>query len=295
MHLLSPPPAPLLLETASGILSSEFKEERGRPLPRQKRRKRSSAEYTPPRRSKPPFPISLLFNVKAFYFFFIIIMIASVAAVGIGPTFGGGSSAPPPPDDAEASPSATPVGSIFPDGPEQTTEPGRAYTALLKTNKGDIELQLFADAPQAVNSFAFLASKDFFDGQIFFFIDKGFVAQAGDPTCRLDDETSCTGVGGPGYNLPFEKTAEKHQAWSVVAPALQEGQEVHGSQFRILYDADPRLDGKETVFGQVVSGQQILESLSNFVPCSVIQSQGCAVDPTGDATLVIEDVTVQAT
>jgi len=264
-------------------------------LPRrqQKRRKGLPAQYPGPRRARPPFPINLIFNVKAFYLFFIVVMIASLAAVGLGPGFGGGGrSGVPIAEEETPAPMETPTGvQTFPQGPTRAIDAAQPYKATLKTNKGNIEIQLFTDAPEAVNSFAFLAEKGFYDDTIFFYVDRNFVAQAGDPTCGVSGENACTGLGGPGYTLPVEKTREGHQQWAVVAPAITEGQEVHGSQFRILFKPDQRLDGKETVFGKVVAGQEHLESLGNFVPCSVVKTDGCTSDMS--SALVIEEVIVQ--
>jgi cyclophilin family peptidyl-prolyl cis-trans isomerase len=78
----------------------------------------------------------------------------------------------------------------------------------------------------------------------------------------------------------------------MVAPTLsQGGEDIHGSQFRILLQADPRLDGEETVFGKVVEGQEILEGLGELVPCSMVSSETCAPDLT--SALVIQDVIVE--
>jgi cyclophilin family peptidyl-prolyl cis-trans isomerase len=71
---------------------------------------------------------------------------------------------------------------------------------------------------------------------------------------------------------------------------------VHGSQFRILFEADPRLDGKETVFGTVVNdeGRQILAGLDSLAPCTVIQSVGCDASPDMASALIIEEIVIEA-
>jgi len=261
-------------------------------LPRQqRRRRRGPAQYQGPRKAKPPFPINLIFNVKAFYMVFIVVMIASLGAVGLGAGLGGSSrNQPPPIADELTTPEASRNPFVF-DAPAPTVDGTKPYQAVLQTNKGDIVIDLATDAPAAVNSFAFLAGKRFYNGMTFFYVDHNFVAQAGDPTCRAGSQTTCSGVGGPGYSLPVQGS-EGHDQWAVVAPTLAEGgQEVHGSQFRILYQPDPRLDGKETVFGKVVQGRDILESLQNFVPCSIVSSPSCQTD--ASSALVIKDVIVK--
>lgn len=263
-----------------------------------KRRKKRGRPAPPstPRRAKPPFPINLIFNVRAFYLFFIVVMIASLAAVGLAPGFGGGSRRAPAVEEETPLPGETPVVGESYKAPEPTIDASQPHRAIIQTSDGPIEIQLYTDAPQAVNSFAFLAKEGFYDGLYFFYVNKGFVAQAGDPTCAADlpEGTVCTGSGGPGYTLPVEETAEGHQQWAVVAPAIIEGQEVHGSQFRILFRPDPRLDGRETVFGKVVKGQEILEGLEDFIPCSVAQVEGCDPHPDWSSALKIEKVTVEA-
>ena len=224
-------------------------------------------------------------------------LIGGVAAVGLGGGFGGTTSRSGAPifDEEVLEEEATPSGlQTFPEGPAPTIDTSQPHRAIVRTNRGEIEIELFTDAPEAVNSFAFLAGTGFYNGTIFFFVDRGFVAQAGDPTCNANGENVCTGLGDPGYALPVDETAESHEQWAVVAPALAEGQQVHGSQFRILLEPDPRLDGKETVFGRVVAGQEILESLPDFfVPCSVREIDGCDPEPDMSSVLVIEEVIVQ--
>lgn len=221
-------------------------------------------------------------------------MIASLAATGLAPGLGStGSSQAPIVEDESPVAAETPTGLMSFDGPEKTIDASKPHKAIIETNKGNIEIDLYTDAPQAVNSFAFLAGAGFYNDSFFFYVDPEFVAQAGDPTCDAAGENTCSGAGGPGYSLPIEQTAEGHDQWAVVAPATGTGQEVHGSQFRILLAPDPRLDGKETVFGTVVKGQEILEGLGDFVPCSVAQTDTCDPSPDMSSALVIKDIVVQ--
>ena len=248
------------------------------------------------RRAKPPFPINLIWNVKAFYVVFIVVMIASLAAVGLAPGMGSTSrsSTAPVVDDSPV-PLETPTGVLTFEAPEKTIDASKPHKAILQTNKGTIEIALNTDAPKAVNSFAFLAGAGFYENLAFFYVDRGFVAQAGDPTCDATQEQTCTGGNGPGYKLPLEKTKEGHEKWAVVAPATATGEQVHGSQFRVLFEPDPRLDGKETVFGKVVNeeGRQILSDLQDLVPCSVVQADDCDPDPDMSSALIIESVIVE--
>lgn len=261
---------------------------------RQRRRRRGPAQYQGPRRAKPPFPINLLFNVKAFYLFFIVLMIASLGAAGLAGGLGssGPRNTPPIPSPGETSP--TPNASLSFAAAAPTIDGAKPHIAIIKTTKGDIKIELATDAPKAVNSFAFLAGKGFYDGTTFFYVDHNFVAQAGDPTCKVGGKTKCSGVGGPGYSLPVEPTTERHEQWAVVAPTLAEGEQaVHGSQFRVLYQADSRLDGRETVFGKIGDrkSQEILTSLNNLAPCTIVSTATCDRDLS--SALMIEEVIVQ--
>lgn len=221
-------------------------------------------------------------------------MIASLAAVGIAPSLGSSGNRTPPPIDDPAALEPTPAAGLSFEAPAPTIDGTKPHVAILKTTKGDIRIELSTDAPAAANSFAFLAGKGFYEGTEFFYVDHDFVAQAGDPTCKAGSDTTCSGVGGPGYSLPLEATGAEHAQWAVVAPTVGEGEQaVHGSQFRILYQPDPRLDGTETVFGTIADeeSRQVLASLSELAPCSVVNSDTCDNDLSSAA--VIEEVIVQ--
>jgi len=152
-----------------------------------------------------------------------------------------------------------------------------------------------------VNSFLFLARQGFYDGLTFFFVRQSTppvpgIAQAGDPTCDAAGQRPCTGTGGPGYTLPVEANGRSHQQGMVVLPATIEGEEVHGSQFRIHLGDDPRLDGKETVFGRVVSGLAILEKLGDIIPCFGQEpSKTNPCQPNPPPGLAIQDVVIEET
>ena len=102
-------------------------------------------------------------------------------------------------------------------------DPAKQYIATLKTEKGDIVIQLFADkAPLAVNSFVFLAREGWFNGVTFHRVLPGFVAQAGDP--------SATGMGGPGYFFRNETNDLLYDKPGMVGMA-NSGADSNGSQF----------------------------------------------------------------
>jgi cyclophilin family peptidyl-prolyl cis-trans isomerase len=138
--------------------------------------------------------------------------------------------------------------------PEMVIDPKKKYTATLNTDKGDIVLELFADkTPKTVNNFVFLAREGFYDGTIFHRVIADFMAQGGDPTG--------TGRGGPGYRFADEfHPSLKHNKAGILSMA-NAGAGTNGSQFFITHLPTPWLDGKHSVFGQVVSGTDELLSI----------------------------------
>ncbi len=127
----------------------------------------------------------------------------------------------------------------------------KTYTATIRTDKGNIVVNLFATkAPVTVNNFVFLARDGFYDGVVFHRVIKDFMAQGGDPTG--------TGTGGPGYRFKDEfDPSLKHDGPGVLSMA-NAGPGTNGSQFFLTHVATPWLDGKHTVFGKVSTGLDIL-------------------------------------
>ena len=138
--------------------------------------------------------------------------------------------------------------------PELTIDPAKHYTAAIETNRGTIVCELFAaDAPNTVNNFVFLARDKFYDATKFHRVIADFMIQGGDP--------EGTGRGGPGYKFADEPTskAHKHQVGSL--SMANAGPNTNGSQFFITHIATNWLDGKHTVFGQVTSGQDVVNNV----------------------------------
>ena len=136
-----------------------------------------------------------------------------------------------------------------------TIDKTKQYFATIKTEKGDIRIQLFADkAPNTVNNFVFLSRQHFYDNTTFHRVIENFMAQGGDPTG--------TGGGGPGYKFADEFHPDlKHDAAGILSMA-NAGANTNGSQFFITYAPQPHLDGKHSVFGKVVSGMDALKALT---------------------------------
>jgi len=138
--------------------------------------------------------------------------------------------------------------------PSMTIDTNKKYFATIETDKGKIELELFAsDVPLTVNNFVFLARDGFYNGTIFHRVIPGFMVQGGDPTG--------TGRGGPGYRFADEFTKHIHNAGTL--SMANAGPDTNGSQFFITYAPQPHLNGKHSVFGQLVSGMDVLETIVN--------------------------------
>ncbi|HEY3965820.1 MAG TPA: peptidylprolyl isomerase [Planctomycetaceae bacterium] len=126
---------------------------------------------------------------------------------------------------------------------------------LLKTNKGEILLELYEDeAPNTVANYISLVEKGFYDGLKFHRVIAGFMAQGGDP--------KGIGSGGPGYHIKCECVRKDHRNHDRgVISMAHAGPDTGGSQFFITFDKTPHLDGKHTVFGHVIKGMDVVDKL----------------------------------
>ena len=165
----------------------------------------------------------------------------------------------------------------FKECPPMTIDPSKQYQATIKTEKGDVVIDLLADkAPLAVNSFIFLANNKWFDGITFHRVIPDFVAQSGDP--------SGSGFGGPGYVFDNEISPDLKYDQAGMVGMANAGPGTNGSQFFITFAPVPQLDGNYTIFGKVASGMDVLQSLTPRDP-----SQGSNLPP-GDKII---SVTIQ--
>jgi len=129
-------------------------------------------------------------------------------------------------------------------------------TVILNTSCGPLEIAMDPGvAPETVNSFVFLAEQGYFDGTVSHRILPGYLMQAGDPTA--------TGLGGPGYTIPDEVAAGANYTRGVVAMA-NAGPDTAGSQFFILFGDAERLPPQYTIFGEVVSGFDVLDAIERL-------------------------------
>jgi peptidyl-prolyl cis-trans isomerase B (cyclophilin B) len=146
--------------------------------------------------------------------------------------------------------------------PALQIDPKKKYKAHMKTDKGTMVFELFADkTPNTVNNFVFLSREGFYDGVMFHRVISDFMVQGGDPTG--------TGSGGPGYRFGDEfHPSLKHNKTGILSMA-NAGPGTNGSQFFITHTPTPHLDGKHTVFGQVVEGEDVLMSIPPRDPRNV--------------------------
>ena len=162
-----------------------------------------------------------------------------------------------------ATPTATPTATSVPEATvnlqnkeafPMTIDATKQYVATLRTDKGDIVIELnSAKAPITVNNFVNLAQQGFYNDTTFHRVLPNFMAQAGDPTGA--------GAGGPGYTIADEFTDLTHEV-GALSMANTGRPNSGGSQFFITYVPTPHLDGKHTVFGKVIKGMDVVQTLT---------------------------------
>ena len=143
--------------------------------------------------------------------------------------------------------------------PEMILNLQHDYRAVIVTERGDITVDLYEGiTPTTVNNFVFLARQGFYNGVTFHRVLDGFMAQGGDPTGR--------GSGGPGYTFQDEaldKTSFDRAGLLAMANA---GANTNGSQFFITFVPTPHLNGRHTIFGEVIEGSEVLDKLTRRNP-----------------------------
>ena len=132
--------------------------------------------------------------------------------------------------------------------------------AVIETKFGNIELKFFPDiAPNHVNNFIELAKKGFYDGTTFHRVIPGFMIQGGDPNSKNADKAT-HGMGGPGYTVKAEFNSRPHKR-GILSMARAADPNSAGSQFFICVADAPFLDRQYTVFGEVVSGMDVVDKI----------------------------------
>ena len=252
-------------------------------MPKPKRRQQQHLRQESPRKRsyqlggtapkeiyKPGFPMNLLGNLKFFSIVGIGVAVIMVFAAVLSRTPKNNANAvdlptSTPTSSATVDPSASPSASATPNPKnfskaEQVIDAqAKKYAATIKTDKGDIVVNLFADkAPNTVNSFVFLAQKGYFDGLTFHRVQANFVIQGGDP--------KGDGTGGPGYTTADEPNQLPNKRMTL-SMAKVGGAKEFGSQFFINLKDNTSLDYTNTSdkfypFGEVTSGQDVLDQIA---------------------------------
>ena len=138
--------------------------------------------------------------------------------------------------------------------PEMQIDTDQACKATIQTDKGSIEVTLQPEhAPITVNNFVFLAKQGFYEGLTFHRVIADFMIQGGDPTG--------SGSGGPGYKFEDETEDNPLTHETGVISMANAGPNTNGSQFFITHSPQPHLDGRHTVFGKVLSGQDTVDAI----------------------------------
>jgi cyclophilin family peptidyl-prolyl cis-trans isomerase len=197
----------------------------------------------------------------------------------------GCSAASPAPTSRASCPTAAPTAA------QATSILADAATAVVKTNKGTFEIQLYGPAaPIATANFVALARCGFYDGITFHRVIAGFVAQAGDPQTKTNrQDFNGLGTGGPGYGFAIEPPASSLSYAKYVVAMANTGQpDSNGSQFFIdLADLSQRLPRDYTIFGRVTGGTDVVDTIGQ-VPTNG-GDRNVPLDP-----VIIDSITIEA-
>ncbi|MFC1624944.1 peptidylprolyl isomerase [Patescibacteria group bacterium] len=160
--------------------------------------------------------------------------------------------------------------------PTERVDPTKSYTAVIKTTKGNMTIELYSLETQvAVTNFVYLSRLGFYNGTIFHRIVNNFMIQGGDPLGN--------GTGGPGYNFSDEEITKDYER-GIVAMA-NSGPNTNGSQFFIVHKDQPDLPKNYVIFGKVTDGLDVLDAIAES---EVTQSPG------GETSLPIEPVIINS-
>ncbi len=145
--------------------------------------------------------------------------------------------------------------------PQGNLDISKTYYAEFNTDSGKFTVQLYDDlAPYTVENFINLSENNFYNGTTFHRVIPGFMAQGGDPTG--------TGSGGPGYKFNDEFSSSLRHNGEGILSMANAGPNTNGSQFFITYTATPHLDGMHTVFGKIIEGMDVVNSIRERDPMS---------------------------
>lgn len=214
---------------------------------------------TPPPQNSLPAILSALVVVAVLAGLGVMLVSNRGASTALVPTAAPFAAEPAAPTGAAAASAANDVAARndkYKSAPAMTIDVKKNYTATITTPRGDIVIKLRPDlAPQTVNSFVFLANEGFYNGVTWHRVLPNFMAQGGDPTG--------TGTGGPGYTIPGEFTDKVLFDKPGIVAMARPGNDVNGngSQFFITTAPATSLNSQYTIFGEVQSGQDIVNGI----------------------------------
>jgi cyclophilin family peptidyl-prolyl cis-trans isomerase len=196
---------------------------------------------------------------------------ASTAAPAATNVASAGSAADVGSETACAAFDSIPAADQYNEAPPMKIDQTKQYFATFKmANGGEFVVELYPDkSPITVNSFVFLACKNFYDGVTFHRVLEGFMAQGGDPTG--------TGMGGPGYEFVNENSDLTFDKEGVMAMA-NAGPDTNGSQFFITFGPTEQLNGGYTIFGQVIEGMEVVNAITRRDPQQNPSFEGDAIE-----------------
>lgn len=206
--------------------------------------------------------------MKKFFYFALCASTLLLTACGGGKK-PGGTTEPTPAEEPEKTEATKPVTG------KETVEPKPDLTMLyepkfkIETSEGDMIVKLYEETPLHKDNFIKLAKKHFYDGILFHRIINGFMIQTGDPLTKDSTKVNAWGTGGPGYTIPAEIVKGFSHKKGALAAArrgdfVNPAKESSGSQFYIVQDENGcrHLDGEYTIFGEVVSGLDIIDKIA---------------------------------
>lgn len=151
----------------------------------------------------------------------------------------------------------------FKAAPAMSLQDGKDYYALFDTNRGQILVDLYEqETPATVNNFVVLARNHYYDGLRFHRVIDGFMAQTGDPKSADEAQKEAWGSGGPGYQFADEIRSKLTFDTPGVLAMANSGPNTNGSQLFLTFEATPQLSGSYSIFGKVVSGEDVLPKLT---------------------------------
>jgi cyclophilin family peptidyl-prolyl cis-trans isomerase len=212
--------------------------------------------------SKKHGPFGIFSNIKLFYFIGAILMIGSLFSGALvtqcntnnNSTQTTATATPSGTEEATPTPAESPTPTITVEAvkqwsapPAMSIDPAKHYTAKIRTDKGEIDVDLYAaDAPNTVNNFVFLAREGFYDELPFYYVNTDLYATTGDPAGN--------GKGGPGYNIDREASTKTFEVGTLGM--------INGSQFFILLNPSQVDTGNYWPFGRVTTGLDIVQGLA---------------------------------